>query len=309
MLTVNLPLSISDTRNELEDLNMTLSRRGFLRTALGAAGLSGIKALWGSGEAHAASPGDSIQPEVMVEWLGHGSFLLESCGGKRILIDPWLSTNPMCPGKYRKSGGFGKVDLILWTHGHVDHFMLSDAQSLVRDYHPKIIAPWELNFFIKSEIPEADCGTFTLGNKGSSAEIVGIQVTMVEAFHSAGAQLTGFEGTNRFVGEAVGYILEFENGLRVYHAGDTSLMADMKLVIADFCKPDVAILPIGGVFTMGPQEAAYACNMIKPRIVIPEHYGTFPVLEPDCARFREFVGRLAPEVALLELSPGKAQRV
>ncbi|MDJ0780578.1 MAG: metal-dependent hydrolase [Desulfosarcinaceae bacterium] len=288
---------------------MTLSRRAFFRSALGAAGIGGLGALLGPAEATAAPSAATITPEVKVEWLGHGSFLLESRQGRRILIDPWLSTNPMCPGRYRKNGGFGKVDLILWTHGHVDHFMLTDAKALVSDYAPKIIAPWELNFFIKSEIPEADCGTFTLGNKGSSADIDGIRVTMVEAFHSAGAQLTGFEGTNRFVGEAVGYILEFENGLRVYHAGDTSLMADMKLVIADYYKPDVAILPIGGVFTMGPEEAAYACGMIRPRVVIPEHYGTFPVLEPDCERFRKFIAQHAAEVSVLELTPGQTARI
>jgi hypothetical protein len=90
----------------------------------------------------------------------------------------------------------------------VDHFMLEDAKVLMADYQPKIVAPWELNFFIKSEIPAADCGTFTLGNKGCSTDFLVVKITMLEASHSAGAQLTGFEGTNRFVGEAVGYILE-----------------------------------------------------------------------------------------------------
>ena len=249
---------------------MKMSRRRFMKGLGAVAGVSGLVRL---GTAHAAdTPSGRTIPKgnVGIEWLGHGSFLFVSHAGKKILLDPWISTNPKCPGKYRKIDGFKSVDFILWTHGHVDHFMLSDAKDLIARYKPKIVAPWELNFFIKSEIPEANCQTFTLGNKGSTSDFDGVKIGMVEAFHSAGAQLTGFEGTNRFVGEAVGYLLEFENGLKVYHAGDTSLMGDMKTVIGDFYKPDVAILPIGGVFTMGPEEAAYACSLIKPKIAIPD---------------------------------------
>ncbi len=239
-----------------------------------------------------------------IEWLGHGSFLFTSCKARNILLDPWITTNPKCPGKYKKKGSFGQVDLILWTHGHVDHFMLRDAQELVEQYNPKVVAPWELSFFIKSEIPAADTQTFTLGNKGATADFGGIKITMVEAFHSAGAQLTGFEGTNRFVGEAVGYIIEFENGLKIYHSGDTSLIGDMKTIIGDYYKPHVAILPIGGVFTMGPNEAAYACKLIGPRVVIPEHFATFPVLTQSTEQFRKCIEKDAPEVEVLELKPG-----
>jgi L-ascorbate metabolism protein UlaG (beta-lactamase superfamily) len=116
------------------------------------------------------------------------------CEGKRILLDTWLHTNPKCPGKYRKKGGFQEVDLILWTHGHVDHFMLPDGKDLISQYQPRVLAPWDLSFFIKSEIPEAKCQTFTLANKGATASFDGINVIMTEAFHSSGAQLTGFEG-------------------------------------------------------------------------------------------------------------------
>ncbi len=242
--------------------------------------------------------------KVGIEWLGHGSFLFTSCKGKRILLDPWTSTNPKCPGIYRKKGGFETVDLVLWTHGHVDHFMLPDARALIADYRPKIVAPWELSFFIKAEIPGANCQTFVLGNKGATADFDGIKVTMVEAFHSAGAQLTGFEGTNRFVGEAVGYIIEFENGLKIYHSGDTSLMGDMKTIIGDFYRPDIVILPIGGVFTMGPDEAAFACKLIRPKIVIPEHFGTFPVLVQSTDRFKRQMQKQAPQVKVLEVKPG-----
>ena len=281
-----------------------ISRRQFFKglTALGGLiGLAGVSEADTSESKQASPVGDG---NVSIEWLGHGSFLFVSCRGKRILFDPWISTNPKCPGKYRGLNGFGNIDLILWTHGHVDHFMLEDARALIIQHQPKVVAPWELNFFIKSEIPEANCQTFVIGNKGCTSDLDGIKITMVEAFHSAGAQLTGFEGTNRFVGEAVGYILEFENGLKVYHAGDTSLMGDMKTIIGDFYQPDVAILPIGGVFTMGPDEAAYACKLIRPKIVIPEHYATFPVLVQNCDQFRDKVKYNTPKIQVIEAKPG-----
>ena len=283
---------------------MIVTRRHFFKSLGTTLGVIGLYNHLKSEEAQAAAKGPLGKGQVGIEWIGHGSFVFTSCQGKKILLDPWISTNPKCPGKYRSTKGFKTVDMILWTHGHVDHFMLSDAKTLVADYRPKIVAPWELNFFIKSEIPGADCQTFTLGNKGSTAKFDGINITMVEAFHSAGAQLNGFVGTNHFVGEAVGYIIEFENGLRIYHAGDTSLMGDMKTIIGEFYQPDIAILPIGGVFTMGPEEAAYACRLIQPKVVIPEHYGTFPALVQSTDGFRAHMHKLAPKVKIINIQPG-----
>jgi L-ascorbate metabolism protein UlaG (beta-lactamase superfamily) len=283
---------------------MRVSRRQFFKGLGAAIGMVGLHSLLKADITHSAEERPLRAGKVGIEWLGHGSFLFTSCNGKRILLDPWIETNPKIPGKYRKKSGFGSIDLILWTHGHVDHFMLPDATQLVADYQPKIVAPWELNFFIKAEIPEANCQTFTLANKGATADIDGIKVTMVEAFHSAGAQLTGFKGLNRFVGEAVGYIMEFENGLKIYHSGDTSLMGDMKFIIGDFYKPDIAILPIGGVYTMGPDEAAFACKLIRPRTVIPEHYGTFPVLVQTSDGFKEKIREIAPNTKVIDMKPG-----
>ena len=283
---------------------MKVSRRQFFKGFGAAIGMVGLHGFLKSEISHAAEKGPTREGKVGIEWLGHGTFLFTSCKGKNILLDPWISTNPKCPGRYRKKDGFEAVDLILWTHGHVDHFMLTDARELVADYQPKIVAPWELSFFIKAEIPGANCQTFVLGNKGATSDFDGVKVTMVEAFHSAGAQLTGFEGINRFVGEAVGYIIEFENGFKLYHSGDTSLMGDMKYVIGDYYKPDMAILPIGGVFTMGPKEAAFACKLISPKFVMPEHYGTFPVLVQTSAGFKEEVRKQASQVKVLDVKPG-----
>lgn len=242
---------------------------------------------------------------VLVEWLGHGSFKFGSPGGKVVLLDPWLSTNPKCPAEYRTMEGFSEVDIVLFTHGHVDHFMLPDTQGIVERFNPKIIAPWELEFFIKAEIPKANTLTFELANKGATSVIDGLKITMVGADHSSGAQLTGFEGVNKYVGEPCGYIIEFENGFKVYHSGDTGLMADMELIIGNFYEPDLAILPIGGVFTMGPQEAAYACRLIRPRYAIPEHYGTFPVLVQTAEDFVRWVEQYAPDTEAFELTPGE----
>lgn len=283
-------------RNFFQSLGLTIGGIGLTATA------GGVSTAGAEEPAREKKQGPG---KVGVEWLGHGSFLFVSSEGKRILFDPWIATNPSCPGKYKRKGSFENIDYIIWTHGHVDHFMLGDAQDLIGDYNPKIIAPWELSFFIKSEIPQANTLTFTLGNKGATSDFDGIGISMVEAFHSAGAQLTGFEGTNRFVGEPVGYVFEFENGLTLYHSGDTSLMSDMKTVIGDYYKPDISILPMGGVFTMGPSEAAHACSMINSKLVIPEHYATFPVLEPNAERFKQEVEKRAPGVEVLELQPGK----
>jgi L-ascorbate metabolism protein UlaG (beta-lactamase superfamily) len=284
---------------------MKISRRQFFKGLGGFMAASGISYLNPLGSAVAGDKKAIGEGTITITWLGHGSFLFTSVKGRRILLDPWIRMNPKCPVKYREIGCFGSVDVILYTHGHVDHFMLPDAKDLVSQYQPRVVAPWELSFFIKSQIPEANCQTFTLANKGATADFFGIKITMTEAFHSAGAQLTGFEGVNRFVGEAAGYIMEFENGFKIYHSGDTSLMGDMKHIIGDYYKPDMAILPIGGVFTMGPKEAAFACRLIRPRYVIPEHYGTFPVLEQKPDEFMNHVKRYAPGTRIMAVEPGE----
>jgi L-ascorbate metabolism protein UlaG (beta-lactamase superfamily) len=184
--------------------------------------------------------------------------------------------------------GFSKVDIVLFTHGHVDHFMLPDTEGIVERFNPKIIAPWELEFFIKAEIPKANTLTFELANKGATSLIDGLKITMVGADHSS-----------------CGYIIEFENGFKIYHSGDTGLMADMELTIGNFYEPDLAILPIGGVFTMGSKEAAYACKLIRPKHVIPEHYGTFPVLVQTTEDFVRWVEQYAPDTKVFELTPGE----
>ncbi|MBN2139422.1 MAG: metal-dependent hydrolase [Desulfovibrionaceae bacterium] len=288
---------------------MGLSRRNFFKGLCAVAGLAGAGVLLGAKKSSAFKDSPVGRKEVGVEWLGHGSFVFTSCKGLRILLDPWISTNPKCPGKYKLKKAFGKVDLVLWTHGHVDHFMLPDAKAVIAEYSPKVVAPWELNFFIKSQIPEAQTQTFKLGNKGTWADFSGLSIAMVHAEHSSGAQLTGFEGTNRYVGEAVGYVIRFENGLVLYHSGDTALFGDMDFVVKRQYRPHVAILPTGGVFTMGSKEAVVAVETIGPQVAIPEHYGTFPVLEQSPEEFRRLVAEKCPGVECLCLEPGKPVKI
>lgn len=288
---------------------MKVSRRKFIKSLGGLIAASGLTHFKAVESANASESKPIGQGKVGITWMGHGSFLFTSVKGRKILLDPWIKTNPKCPVGFRETGSFGSVDLILWTHGHVDHFMLPDAQKLIVEYKPRIVAPWELSFFIKAQIPEANCQTFTLANKGATADFSGIKITMTEAFHSAGAQLTGFEGINKFVGEAAGYIIEFENGFKVYHSGDTSLMGDMKYIIGDYYKPDLAILPIGGVFTMGPKEAAYACKLIRPKYAIPEHFGTFPVLAQSADEFIKETKYLAPKTEVVVINPGEEIKI
>ena len=284
---------------------MGVSRRQFFKGLGAAIGMVGLSSFLKAGTTHASEKTPVGEGKVGIEWLGHGTFLFTSCEGKKILLDPWISTNPKCPSKYRNMAGFGALDMILWTHAHADHFMLRDAEQLVTAYQPKIVAPYELSYFIKREIPAAECRIYPLANKGATAHIDGIKLSMVEAFHSSSAKKTGVKlRIDEFVGEAVGYIIEFENGLRIYHSGDTSLMGDMKSIIADFYNPHIAILPIGGVFTMGPAEAAFACKLIRPAAVIPEHYGTFPGLVQTTDVFKEEVRKQAPKTKVIDMKPG-----
>jgi len=246
---------------------------------------------------------------IKIDWLGHGGFKFESVSGTVILLDPWLSTNPKCPAQYRNPENFEKVDILLFTHGHVDHFMVPDTEALVNKFNPMVVATTELGILIKNEIPMANVQRFKLSNKGASSAMGNVNITMVGADHSSNAQRTSFSAPPTEVGEAVGYILEFENGFKIYHAGDTGLMPDMKMIIGDYYRPDLAILPIGNVFTMGPREAAWACKWIRPKYVIPDHYGTFPALEQTADTFIAGVKEYAPETKVIVLTPGQEYKI
>jgi L-ascorbate metabolism protein UlaG (beta-lactamase superfamily) len=198
-------------------------------------------------------------------WLGHAAFRIETASGKVILIDPWVLTNPMCPEKDQK---FDRLDTMLITHGHFDH--IADAVELGKKFKPQVVGIFELCAWLESK---GVSGTSAM-NKGGTQKVGDIEVTMVNAVHSCGIK----DGDQIiYGGEACGFIVRLPGGLTIYHAGDTAVFSDMK-IIADLYAPDLAMLPIGDHYTMGPREAALAIRLLNVRHVIPMHFGTFPPL-------------------------------
>ncbi|MGH9729198.1 MAG: metal-dependent hydrolase [Candidatus Acidiferrales bacterium] len=198
-------------------------------------------------------------------WLGHATFKITTPSGKVIVVDPWISGNPACPEAMKK---LDRVDTLLITHGHFDH--IADAVELGKQFKPQIVAIHETGKWLESK------GVInTLGmNKGGTQKVDEIEVTMVNAIHSCGIE---DDGKIIYGGEACGYIIRLPGGLTLYHAGDTAVFGDMKL-IAELYAPEVAMLPIGDYYTMSPREAAMAIRLLNVKHVIPMHFGTFPAL-------------------------------
>ncbi len=228
--------------------------------------------------------------ETRFTWCGHSSFLVETPSGKRVMIDPWLAGNPACPKKLHDPG---PIDLILVTHGHSDHS--SDSVPLARKTGATVVANWEVGHWLK----KSGVKNVIQMNKGGSVEVCGLNVTMTNAFHSSGIQV-GDELI--YGGEPAGYVIETENEFRFYHAGDTCVFGDMKL-IGELYEPTLAMLPIGDHFTMGPREAAKAASLLGVKVVIPMHFGTFDILTGTAKALRDAIGSLP--ITVVELKPGE----
>jgi L-ascorbate metabolism protein UlaG (beta-lactamase superfamily) len=229
-------------------------------------------------------------PDVPLTWLGHGSFRLDTPGGKRIYIDPWLS-NPKIPDPEREPE---RIDVIALTHGHGDH--VGETVALSKQFKPEIVAQLELKGWLGRQGAEID--EVPGPNKGGTVEAGGVRFTIVNAFHSSSTEAW------EYLGEAAGLVLEFDNGTSIYFAGDTCVFGDMQL-IGRIYSPDVAVLPIGGHFTMDPREAAVALELIGAKRCIPCHYGTFPLLAGDPEDLRA----KATGVEVLVLEPGETTTV
>jgi L-ascorbate metabolism protein UlaG (beta-lactamase superfamily) len=230
-------------------------------------------------------------PPVSITWLGHATVLYRSPKGKRVLVDPWLEANPACPPEAKK---LSAVDLMLITHGHGDHF--ADAIPVARKFNPEIVCNYEISLYLGSKGITKLHGI----NHGGTVEIGGIKVTMVQAIHSSSIE----EGDRVLPGgEPCGYIIEFENGTRVYHAGDTAFFGDMKW-IGEIYKPSIAALPIGDVYTMGPREAALAAKLIGARHLLPIHYATFPALTGTPAELKRHLADQR-DIEVLDVKPGE----
>lgn len=224
-------------------------------------------------------------------WLGHSAFRLETPGGKTILIDPWIMNNPACPEEEKR---VRKVDAMLCTHGHFDH--IGDAVQIAREHNPVVVGIFELATWMGKK----GAKQISPMNKGGSQSVADLQVTMTHAVHSCGIQED--DGSIIYGGEACGYVLQMESGLRLYHAGDTAVFSDMA-IIRDLYAPEIALLPIGDHFTMSPREATYALNLLRPKYVIPMHFGTFPLLRGTPAELKRLVGDVGVEV--VEMKPGQ----
>jgi L-ascorbate metabolism protein UlaG (beta-lactamase superfamily) len=232
--------------------------------------------------------------DTAVTWLGHATFRIDTPGGKRIYIDPWLG-NPKCPEDEQEPE---RVDLIALTHGHDDH--VGETIDLAQRFDCPVIALLELRDWLSTQgLPQDDAFA---PNKGGTVAWEGINVTLTDARHSSS---TFANGTLVYLGEPAGLIVEVENGTKVYFAGDTCVFGDMAL-IGRIYEPDVAVLPIGGHFTMDPREAAVALELLGTGRCIPCHYGTFPLLTgtPDACR-----GFLTTNCEILAPEPGKTVTV
>jgi L-ascorbate metabolism protein UlaG (beta-lactamase superfamily) len=232
--------------------------------------------------------------DTQVTWLGHSAFRIDSPGGKRIYLDPWLG-NPKCPEAERTPE---RVDILAVSHGHGDH--VGEAVELGKRHGPKIVAIFELANWLERQ---GVAGASELGmNKGGTVDVDGVKFTMTDALHSGG--FIGGDGSITYLGDPAGFVIELENGTKVYFAGDTTVFGDMQL-IGRIYQPDVAVLPIGDQFTMSPREAAVALELLAVNKCIPCHYGTFPVLTGTPDELRE----LAPNVEVVSPEPGQTIEV
>jgi L-ascorbate metabolism protein UlaG (beta-lactamase superfamily) len=232
--------------------------------------------------------------DTQVTWLGHSAFRIDSPGAKRIYLDPWLG-NPKCPEAERTPE---RIDILAVSHGHGDH--VGEAVELGRQHGPKVVAIFELANWLEGQ---GVAGASALGmNKGGTVDVDGIKFTMTHALHSGG--LIGDDGSITYLGDPAGFVIELENGTKLYFAGDTTVFGDMQL-IGRMYQPDVAVLPIGDHFTMSPGEAAVALELLGVAKCIPCHYGTFPILSgtPDELR------KLAPNVEVVAPEPGETVTV
>jgi L-ascorbate metabolism protein UlaG (beta-lactamase superfamily) len=232
----------------------------------------------------------ALNNDVSFTWIGHGSWKVRSAKGKVIYIDPWVMNNPVAPEALKKVDG---CDLMLITHGHFDH--VHDALEIAKATKPKIVTNFEIGAWLGSKGIAGD--TITGANLGGTVDVDGIKVTLVHAEHSCGIS----DGDKIiYGGQSLGFVIEFENGFTVYFAGDTDVFGDMAL-IAELSEFDVAFLPIGDLYTMGPHRAAKAVELLGVKTVVPMHFGTFPPLIGRPKALQELVD---PGVRVLDINPG-----
>ena len=269
------------------------------RTIQGLALAAAIALAW-------AAPAGAQDGKVHVQWLGQSTTKITSPKGKVILIDPFMTKNPKTPEKHKDLKALGKIDVILVTHAHFDHW--ADMPELARMHKIPVYAPAGFaDTLIRLEVLPAE--QLPRMNKSGTIAPVGpeIKITMVRAEHSPElVYMDPFTKTERTfpAGEPVGFIVELENGFKIYHMGDTGIFGDMKF-IAEYYKPNLIMMPIGGHYVMSPKDAAYVTNnFLKPQHVIPFHYATNPFLKGTPEEYIQALGKTTTKVHTLNPGDG-----
>jgi L-ascorbate metabolism protein UlaG (beta-lactamase superfamily) len=244
----------------------------------------------------------NAQGKVDLLWYGQAAFKLTTPGGKVIIIDPWITGGTLTPPELKDLGKVGKVDLVLVTHGHGDH--LGDAMEISRSNNVPMWAPAGMNQWLAT-LGKMPPNLVPRMNKGGTIEpFPGVKITMVHAEHSSEMILKDEAGkdTSYPAGEPVGFLIELENGFKIWHMGDTGVFGDMKLIGERF-KPDLLLIPIGGHFVMNPSEAAYATKeLVKPKMAWPMHYGSNAYTKGTPAEFKTALGETS--IKMIDAKPG-----
>ncbi len=232
---------------------------------------------------------------LSITWLGHSTFILGLPNGKRVITDPWLG-NPNCPPAFAKPESVKPVDLILVSHGHSDH--IGDVVPIARATGAPVICMFEVGLYF------SDKGLQNVKDMGigGTQEVSGVTLTMTQAVHS-GSMVEG--GRIVYLGGAAGFVIRAPGAPTIYFAGDTGLFGDMK-IIGEIYKPEIAFLPIGDLYTMGPDTAAIAAQWLGVRQVVPMHWGTFPVLTGTPANLKAHLK--GTNIEVLELKPGETAK-
>ena len=228
---------------------------------------------------------------LQITWLGHSSFRVRTPGGKEVLFDPWFTGNPAFVESARPKA----ADLILVSHGHSDHF--TDVVTVAKQTGATVVAIWEITSYVGSKGIKA----VEPMNKGGTITAKGLRITMTDARHSSSFDDNGIV----YLGEPAGFVVKMENGQTIYYAGDTALFGDMKL-IGELYKPDIAFLPIGDRFTMGPDTAAMAAKWLGVKQVVPMHHSTFGLLTGTPEQLEQHLAGSGIEV--LKLKPGETAK-
>ena len=237
---------------------------------------------------------DEMLGGTRITYLGHSTFRFVTAGGEQILIDPFLTDNPQTPGDLKQ---VGELDTMLITHGHFDHF--ADAIPVAQQTGATAVSNFEIVSYLQSQGIENVAPIQVSG----TAQIGGIKVTATHAFHSSSIQTE--DGSMIYGGAPMGYVVEFESGFKLYHAGDTAIFGDMQL-IGELYSPDLALLPIGDRVVMGPYEAAHAARLLGVRHVVPIHYSpeVLPVLTGTPEELQQNIPSVAPAVNVHVMKPG-----